>query len=86
MPLESPEFPKEELRGRVICIGTSGTMEGKGGLAGIGVREGMIGMVDMDDRLSDRFGIDPIPTQKKHTGKCKKPVIAVRRQIRSLLY
>lgn len=69
MPLGSPEFPKEELRGRVICIGTSGTMEGKGGLAGMRVRVDMIGMVDMDDRPTDRFGIDPIPTQKKHTGK-----------------
>ena len=69
MPLGSPQFPREVIRGRVIGVGIRGCMEGKGGLAGMGVRMGMMDMADMDDRPTDRFGMDPIPTQRKQTGK-----------------
>lgn len=69
LPLGSPQFPREVIRGRVIGVGTRGCTEVKGGLAGMGVRMGMMDMADMDDRPRDRFGIDPIPRQRKHTGK-----------------
>lgn len=61
LPLGSPEFPRELMRGRVIGVGTRGCTVGMGGLAGMGVRMGMADKVDMDDRPIDRFGIEPIP-------------------------
>lgn len=61
LPLVSPEFPREEMRGRVIAVGTKGCTEGMGGLAGMGVRMGMADIVDIDDRPIDKFGIEPIP-------------------------
>lgn len=60
LPLGSPEFPRVVMRGRVID-GTRGCIEGMRGLAGIGVRMGMADIVDIDDRPTDRFGIEPIP-------------------------
>lgn len=62
VPLGSPEFPSEVIKGRVIGIGIRGCTVGKRGLAGKGVRMGMVDIVDMDDRPIERFGIDPIPT------------------------
>lgn len=59
LPLGSPEFPREFMRGRVI--GTRGCTEGMRGLASMGVSMGMADIVDMDDRPIDRFGIEPIP-------------------------
>lgn len=35
----------------------------------MGVRMGMADIVDMDDRPTDRFGIEPIPIRRKHTGE-----------------
>lgn len=67
--LGNPEFPREVMRGRVIAIGTSGCTECMWGLAGMGVRMGMADIADMDDRPTDRFGIDPIPIRRKHTGE-----------------
>lgn len=58
LPLGSP---KEVMRGRVIGVGTRGCTERMGGLAGMGVRMGMVDIADMDDRPIDRFGIEPIP-------------------------
>lgn len=69
MPLVSPDFPSEVINGRVIGIGTRGCTEGKWRLAGMGVRMGMVDIVGMDDKPTDRFGIDPIPTQRKETSK-----------------
>lgn len=60
MPLGSPEFPSEVIKGRVI--GIRGCTVGKLGLAGMGVRMGMGDIVGMDDRPIEMFGIDPIPT------------------------
>lgn len=67
LPLWSPEFPREFMRGRVI--GTRGCTEGMRGLAAMGVRMGMADIVDMDDRPTDRFGIEPIPIKSKHRWK-----------------
>lgn len=64
LPLGSPEFPREFMRGRVI--GTRGCTEGMRGLASMGVSMGMADIVDMDDRPIDRFGIEPIPIKRKH--------------------
>lgn len=61
LPLGSPEFPRELMRGRFIGVGTRGCTECMWGLAGMGVRMGMADIVDMDDRPIDRFGIEPIP-------------------------
>lgn len=69
MPLGSPELPNEVIKGRVIGTGTRGCTEGKGRLASMGVRMGMVEIVGMDERPTDRFGMDPIPIQRKHTGK-----------------
>lgn len=67
LPLRSPEFPSEVMRGRVIGVGTRGCREGLGGLARRGVRMGMVDIADMDDRPTDRFGIEPIPIRRKYT-------------------
>lgn len=69
LPLGSPEFPREVMRGRVIGAGTRGCIGCMWGLAGMGVRMGMADIVDMDDRPTDRFGIEPIPVRRKHTGE-----------------
>lgn len=61
LPLGSPQFPRQLMRGRVIGVGSRECMEG---LAGMGVRRGM---ADMEDRPIDRFGIEPIPIRGKHT-------------------
>lgn len=63
LPLGSPEFPSEVIRGRFIGTGTRGCTEGKGRLAGMGVRMGMVEILGMDDRPTDRFGMDPIPNR-----------------------
>lgn len=65
LPLGSPEFPREVMSGRVIADGTRGCTEGMRGLTGMGVRMGMADIVDMDDRPTDRFGIEPIPIRRK---------------------
>ncbi len=62
----SPGFPWEVMRGIIIGTGPRGCTECIWGLAGMGVR---MGMVDMDDRPIDRFGKEPIPVQRKHTGE-----------------
>lgn len=64
-PLGSPKFPTELIKGRVIGTGTRGCTDGKGGLAWMGVRMGMVEILGMGDRPTDRFGMDPIPTQRK---------------------
>lgn len=69
LPLGSPEFPREVMRGRVIAVGIRGCTECMRGLTGKGVRMGMADIVDMDDRPTDRFGIEPIPVRRKHTGE-----------------
>lgn len=69
LPLGSPEFPSEVMRGRVIGVGTRGCTEGMTGLTGMGVRMGMADIADMDDRPTDRFGIEPIPVRRKYTGE-----------------
>lgn len=69
LPLGSPEFPREVMRGRVIGIGTRGCTECMWGLARMGVRMGMADIADMDDRPIDRFGMEPIPIRRKHTGE-----------------
>lgn len=56
MPLGSPEFPWQLMRGRVMGTGTRGCM-------GMGVRMGMAGM---EDRPTDRLGIEPIPVRRRH--------------------
>lgn len=61
LPLGSPKFPREVMRGRVFGIGTKGCTEGMRGLARMGVRMGMVDIADMDDRPTDRFGKEPIP-------------------------
>lgn len=58
MPLGSPEFPRQPMRGRVMGTGTRGCK----GWMGMGVRRGMAGM---DDRPTDRLGIEPIPVRRK---------------------
>ena len=68
-PLGSPVFPWELMRGRAIGVGTRGCTESMGGLAGVGVRMGMADMADIDDRPTDRFGIEPIPIRRKYTGE-----------------
>lgn len=67
LPLGSPEFPREVMRGRVIGVGTRVGTECMEGLTGMGVRMGMADIADMDDRPTDRFGIEPIPIRRKHT-------------------
>lgn len=57
------------MRGRVIGVGTRGCTERMWGLTGMGVRMGMADIADMDDRPTDRFGIEPIPVRRKHTGE-----------------
>lgn len=57
-PLGSPEFPREEMRGNVIGVGTRGCTGCMEGLAWMGVN---MDMADMDDRPIVRFGIEPIP-------------------------
>lgn len=69
LPLGSPKFPSEVMRGRVIGAGIRGCTEGMVGLAGMGVRMGMADTVDIDERPTDRFGIEPIPIRRKHTSK-----------------
>lgn len=67
LPLDSPEMPKEGMRGRVIGIGTRGWTEVMGWLSCMGVRMGMAGMAGMEgmDGMAgiptDRFGMEPIP-------------------------
>lgn len=68
-PLGSPEFPRELMRGRGIGVGTRGCTESVGGLAGMDVRMGVADIADMDDRPTDRFGIEPIPIRRKYTGE-----------------
>lgn len=69
LPLGSPEFPRLVIKGRVIGVGIKGRTEGMGGLARMGVRMGMADIVGMDDRPIDKFGIEPIPIRRKHTGE-----------------
>lgn len=67
LPLGSPGFPREVMRGRVIGVGTKVCTECMEGLAMMGVRMGMADIADMDERPIDRFGIEPIPIRRKHT-------------------
>lgn len=62
LPLGSPEFPRQLMRGRVIGVGTRGCMLG---LTGMGVRMGMADMAGMEDRPMDRFGMEPIPIKEE---------------------
>lgn len=80
VPLVSSGFPNEVINGRFIGIGTRGCTEGKWRLAGMGVRMGMVDIVGMDDKPTDKFGIDPIPTQTKDTGKQEEMVNLFSRQ------
>lgn len=64
LPLGSPELPWQLMRGRVIGMGTRGCTGCMWGLARMGVR---MGMADMDERPTERFGIEPIPVRRKHT-------------------
>lgn len=64
LPLGSPEFPREVMRGNVIGVGTRGCTGRMGGLTWMGVN---MDMADMDDRPIDRFGIEPIPVGRKNT-------------------
>lgn len=59
VPLGSPKLPWQPMRGRVMGTGT----RGRKGAMGMGVRMGMAGM---DDRPTDRLGIEPIPVRRKH--------------------
>lgn len=65
LPLGSPEFPRQLMRGRVIGVGTRGCMECMLGLTGMGVRMGMADMAGMEDRPTDRFGMEPIPIKEE---------------------
>lgn len=65
LPLWSPELPRLVIRGRVIGIGTNGCTEAMGGLARMGVSMGMADIADIDERPTDRFGIEPIPIRRK---------------------
>lgn len=68
LPLGSPaEFPRVVMSGSVIGVGTSGCMEGMGGLTGMGVRRGMADIADMGCMPTDRLGIEPIPTRRECT-------------------
>lgn len=69
MPLESPECPRQVMRGRVIGVGTRGWTGRMRGLAGMGVR---MGVADMEDGPTDRFGIEPIPVSRKQTSEEEK--------------
>lgn len=62
LPLGSPEFPRPPTRGRVTGVGTSGCTESmEAGLTGRGVSMGAGDMTGMEDRPTDRFGMEPIP-------------------------
>lgn len=72
LPLESPEFPRPPTRGRVTGVGTSGCPQSmEAGLKGVGVRMGTDDMTGMDDRPTDRFGMEPIPGGKKRR-RCRR--------------
>lgn len=72
LPLGSATFPSELTRGRVMGVGIRGRTGCMRGLTGMGVRMGMADTVDMDDmedRPTDRFGMEPIPVRRKtHRG------------------
>lgn len=70
MPFGSPGFPREVMRGRVMGVGTRGCIDGMTGLIGMGVRIGMTDILDMDDRPTDRFGMEPIPVRSEYRGQC----------------
>lgn len=59
MPLGSPEFPWQPMRGRDMGTGTRGCK----GVMEMGVRMDMAGM---DDTPTDRLGSEPIPVRRKH--------------------
>lgn len=61
LPLGSPWFPMEGMRGRVMGVGIRGWRVGMGGLAGMGVSMGIADMGGMGGKPIDRFGIEPIP-------------------------
>lgn len=62
LPLGSPEFPRPPIRGRLTGVGTSGWTDSmEAGLTGMGVRMGADGMTGIEDRPTDRFGMEPIP-------------------------
>lgn len=70
LPLGSPEFPRPPMRGRVTGVGTSGCTESmEAGLTGRGVRMGADDMTGMEDRPTDRFGMEPIPEGRKRRGE-----------------
>ena len=69
LPLGSPDCPRQLTRGRVIGAGISGCTGIVWGLARMGVRMGMADMAGMADRPTDRFGIEPIPIWRRHTGE-----------------
>lgn len=59
MPLGSPGFPWQRMRGKVRGTGTRGCK----GPMGMGVRMGMAGM---GGGPTDRLGMEPIPVGRKH--------------------
>lgn len=61
LPLGSPWFPMEGMRGRVMGVGIIGWREGMEGLAGMGVSMDIADMGGMGGKPIDRFGIEPIP-------------------------
>lgn len=78
LPLGSPGFPMEGIRGRVIDVGIRGVVGMMRGLTGMGDRMGSVDMGGMDEKPTDRFGIEPIPNRaedgilepKLETGGC----------------
>lgn len=73
------------MRGRVIGVGTRGCTGCMWGLTGMGVRMGMADIADMDDRPTDRFGIEPIPVKRRHTGERGEVNNTFRRQTNNTL-
>lgn len=73
------------MRGRVIGVGTRGCTGCIWGLTGMGVRMGMADIADMDDRPTDRFGIEPIPVKRKHIGEREEVKNTFRRQTNNTL-
>lgn len=61
LPLGSPWFAMEGMRGRVMGADIRGWREGMGGLARMGVNMGIADMGGMGGKPIDRFGIEPIP-------------------------
>ena len=69
LTLGGPALPMEVMREKGLDVGPRGCTEGMGGLPEMCVRMGMVDIVDMEDRPTDRFGIEPIPIRRKYTGE-----------------